>query len=149
MANLFDSLLGKKEVDPYAPTLEEKIEAGMKPDMQMLNEEPISQNVVEYKEKMNEPSRLTGSRYHALLTKEIGLANLQSDEDEDYFNLAMQVIMLTESMGLTDLCQQFHAQFLAELSTTTSRKGKKLDLSYTEGHRIEKTVGERRGPDFK
>lgn len=155
MVDLFapirEALGGKKDDD--GTTVEERVDYSIKSDYPQgfprPDDDGMSQSATEFKENLVRPTRFEGSPYHQFLMKEIALAVMSSDEDEDYFGLCMQCVSLAESLGLVDVRNQLLAQMEFELLLTRGRKGKQLELSHSEGHRIEKVVGEMKGGGWK
>lgn len=144
--NLFNSIAqaitGQQQIEP----IEEKearvdYQADGFQDKTLLAQEMISQNEVEFREKIISPSRLDDSTYHDSLIKEIPLSIL-SPADEDYFGLSIQVMNVFLSLGLIDTYKQLHAQMEGELLVTRARKGKQLEYSSTFGHIVTKNISE-------
>lgn len=140
--DLFEQLGITQKQDEGGPTTEQRIEGSMKEDQAIMQEDAPSQNDVEFKQFVSNPSKITGSVYHDLLTKEPGLAVILDDEDEYYFSLLEELINMAQSMGLYNLRDKLHAKMIYELSMTGGRKGKKLELLTSQQHSIRKTVTE-------
>lgn len=138
--DLFEKL-GISQKPPSHET-ERSVDDSFRPDAALLQEETPSASDVEFKEYITRPSIIKESAYHDLLTKEPGLSVISSDADEDYFALTEQCINLAESMKLTKIRNQLHAQMIFELTMTKARKGKLLELLLMLQHKISKTVSD-------
>lgn len=140
--NLFDKL-GITQPPQEGPTQEQRVDDSFRQDQQALMQESApSQSDNEFKEFVSNPSKITGSVYHDLLTKEPGLAVINDDDDEYYFSLLEELINMSQSMGLDKLRDRLHAKMIYELALTGGRKGKKLELLTTIQHTLSKKVTE-------